>query len=137
MEETRRRRDRQIAHNEEHGIVPRSVVRAVENIMEDVGGKRSREDLVYKGSDPNKRPKGKRGKGVAEDAAPSPGEAGHNIAAAIADLEKRMREAAADLEFETAARLRDEVKRLRDEGARIGGGLVVWGGNNRMVEADY
>ena len=57
MEETRRRRDRQIAHNEEHGIVPRSVVfRAVENIMEDVGGKRSREDLVYKGGDPNKMP---------------------------------------------------------------------------------
>ena len=38
---------------------------------------------------------------------------GHNIRAHIEDLEKKMREAAGDLEFETAARLRDEIKRLQ------------------------
>ncbi len=120
MAETQRRRDKQVAHNTEHGITPRSVQRKVEDILEDVPGKsKAASGLLPQGRDPNKR----RGRGGAVMEG-KPGEKGHNLAAVIADLEKQMREAAADLEFETAARLRDEVRKLRESELGLGGGLI-------------
>jgi len=111
MEETSRRREKQVAYNTEHGITPTTIKRAVADILGELGEK--------PGSVPKARGRGKdKGKtrGVTETKAlPLAGETGHNFKAVLADLEKQMREAAANLEFEEAARLRDEVKRLREE----------------------
>ncbi|HBN91734.1 MAG TPA: excinuclease ABC subunit UvrB [Hyphomonas sp.] len=111
MEETSRRREKQVAYNTEHGITPTTIKRAVADILGELGEK--------PGSAPKARGRGKdktKVRGVTETKAlPLAGETGHNLKAAIADLEKQMREAAANLEFEEAARLRDEVKRLREE----------------------
>ncbi len=109
MEETNRRREKQIAHNEKHGITPTTIVRDVADILSDLGEK------------PGTAAKSKRTrrgdkKRIAEEVAvPLLGESGHNFKAVLADMEKRMREAAADLEFEEAARLRDEIKTLREK----------------------
>ncbi len=68
--------------------------------------KRNIEDIL---NSPYERDRVTIDKGVADKAI----SIGHNFEAVLADLEKRMRAAAADLEFETAARLRDEIKRLK------------------------
>ncbi len=107
MAETDRRREKQHAHNLTHGITPTTIIRDVSDILGELGEKPSGKAQQLKGG------KSRRLKGVAEDA--STYAPGHNLQAHIADLEKQMREAAANLEFEDAARLRDEVKRLREQ----------------------
>ncbi len=99
MEETGRRREKQVAYNLEHGITPKSVKAKISDIL----------NSVYERDHVRADIGGVSGKGFAEG--------GHlvggNLQAHLNALEKQMRDAAADLDFEKAARLRDEIKRLK------------------------
>ncbi|MGR3498531.1 MAG: excinuclease ABC subunit UvrB [Limimaricola soesokkakensis] len=92
MAETERRREKQIAYNEEHGITPATVKKNVEDILAG----------LYKGDVDMNRVTAKVDKPMA----------GANLQAVLEGLKTDMRKAAENLEFEEAARLRDEVKRL-------------------------
>jgi len=111
MDETSRRREKQVAHNEEHGIVPTTINRRVADIVGDseAAGKIKDHANSY-------TPSGRRKTKVleaAEDQAPF----GGNLTAILADLEKKMFEAAENLEFEDAARYRDEIEQLKGDAA--------------------
>ncbi len=92
MRETDRRRTRQEAYNIEHGITPATIKRDISDVLADVS---QRDGLIVETGD-----------------ADTPHMVGHNLKAYIADLEEQMKRAASDLEFETAAAIRDQIRRL-------------------------
>jgi len=92
MAETSRRRAKQEAYNLEHGITPTTIKRNIGDVLADVSMK---DGLVVDTGDDETQHL-----------------VGHNLKAYIAELEEQMKKAAADLEFETAAAIRDQIRRL-------------------------
>jgi excinuclease ABC subunit B len=107
LEETERRRHKQIAHNEEHGITPKTIRKNIADIMADA------QQMPGK-----KKPARKVAEEKASDYAVEPVSA-DEAAREIARLEKDMFKAAENLEFEKAAEIRDRIHKLRESGFKI------------------
>jgi excinuclease ABC subunit B len=102
IDETNRRRDKQLAHNLAHGITPRSIEKKVADVMEG----------AYAGAPLGSRQYAK----VAEQAIAYAALTPQQMARRIKELEKQMYDHARNLEFEEAARVRDQIRELQGKG---------------------
>ncbi|MCD9029786.1 excinuclease ABC subunit UvrB [Luteimonas sp. BDR2-5] len=103
LDETGRRRQKQVEYNAEHGITPKSVARAIVDIME---GARAEPEL-------EKRGRGRTRKAVAEPAEDYASLPPEKLAARLKTLEQQMYQHARDLEFEEAGRIRDQIREIK------------------------
>ena len=102
MDETARRREKQLNYNREHGITPKTVDKNIADILE----------ARYPGGQMSARRYAKAAEEEAEYAAMTPAQ----MARHIKSMEDKMYEHARNLEFEDAARVRDQIKQLQDQG---------------------
>ena len=98
IEETKRRRDKQIQYNTDHNIKPKTIIKNVQDVMDNARSKPSKQFL--------KIPKSIKGQYNPDDP--------NSIGQIIDKLELEMFDAAKDLRFEDAARIRDEIKLIKD-----------------------
>ena len=114
IDETERRRAKQMAHNEEHGITPIGLNKKIADIMEGAAG----------GGGRGRRKAERPGQKAAEEAEDYRVKVGNrspeDVLKEVAKLEDEMYKAAADLDFETAARLRDQISELKEAALRTG-----------------
>lgn len=104
IDETDRRREKQVEYNLEHGITPKSVQRPISDIMEG-----AREDAAEK-----KAGKGRsKSRQIAEDTVDYRAMGPAQIAGKLKSLEQKMYQHAKDLEFEAAAQIRDQIQKLK------------------------
>jgi len=104
IDETARRREKQKKYNAENGITPESIKKKISDVLASVFEKADRVNVP-----------------IVDDI---PHMVGNNLKAHLTHLEKKMREAAANLEFEEAARLRDEIKKLEQADLAFREGVV-------------
>ncbi len=109
MDETQRRREKQIAYNEAHGITPRTIIKQVKDLIDGVYSEKS-------GQEAERLEQAALQKAKVEDMSEK------DIAKAIKQLEKQMMEHARNLEFEKAARVRDQLAILKEQAFGAAGG---------------
>lgn len=109
ISETNRRRQHQMAYNLEHGIDPTTIIKKVADIMEMVRAREGDDDDAGSGSSGRK---GRKKSAIFADLA---GVAPEELGRLVAQLQEEMHQAAKDLRFEEAARIRDEVNELKRE----------------------